>query len=128
MKDLQKMGGIAALYEAAAYVLGIVFFMFVIDYSGDVDPVQKVALLVDNQVSMFIMTLFVFVVFGFFLVILALALYDRLKAGSPAMAQTATVFGLIWAGLVIASGMIFIIGIIPDKLRKGEICQIEKIE
>jgi hypothetical protein len=57
------------------------------------------------------MTLFVFVVFSVFLVVLALALYDRLKAGSPAMAQTATVFGLIWAGLVIASGMIFIIGI-----------------
>jgi Domain of unknown function (DUF4386) len=29
-----------------------------------------------------------------------------LKAGAPAMAQTATAFGLIWAGLVIASGMV----------------------
>lgn len=104
------MGGIAALYEAAAYLVGIVFFIFVVDYSGVVDPVQTVALLVDNQVSMYIMTLFVFVVFGVFLVVLALALYDRLKASSPAMVQTATVFGLIWAGLVIASGMIFIIG------------------
>ncbi len=110
MKDLQKMGGIAALYQAAAYVLGIVFFIFLVDYSGDVDPVQKVALLVDNQVSMYIMTLFVFVVWGVFMVVLTLALYDRLKAGSPAMAQTATIFGLIWAGLVVASGMIFIIG------------------
>jgi hypothetical protein len=110
MNDLQKMGGIAALYEATAYVLGIVFFIFVVDYSGDVDPVQKVALLVDNQVSMVIMTLFVFVVFGVFLVILVLALYNRLKAGSPAIVQTATVFGFIWAGLVMASGMIFIIG------------------
>lgn len=110
MNDLQKMGGIAALYEAAAYVLGIVFFIFVVDYSGDVDPVQKVALLLDNQVSMYIMTLFVFVVFSIFLVILTLALYDRLKAGSPAIVQTATVFGFMWAGLVMASGMIFIIG------------------
>jgi hypothetical protein len=106
MKDLQKMGGIAALYQGAAYVLGIVFFVFLIDYSGDID----VASLVDNQVSMFIMTLLVFVVWGVFMVFLSLALHDRLKAGSPAMAQAATVFGLIWAGLVIASGMIFIIG------------------
>jgi len=104
------MGGIAALYEAAAYLVGMVGFLLVVDVSGVVDPVQKVALLVDNQVSMYIMTRFVFVVWGVFMVVLTLALYDRLKAGSPAMAQTAAVFGLIWAGLVIASGMIFIIG------------------
>ena len=104
------MGGNAALYEAAAYVLGIVFFIFVVDYSGVIDPVQKVALLVDNQAIMYIMNLIIYVVFGVFLVVLALALYDRLKASSPALVQTATVFGLIWAGLVIASGMIFIIG------------------
>ena len=110
MNSLQKMGGLAALYEAVAYVLGIVFFIFIVDYSADADPVQTVALLIDNQVSMTIMTLFVFVIFSVFLVVLALALYERLKDRSPAVAQTATVFGLIWAGLVVASGMIFIIG------------------
>ena len=30
----------------------------------------------------------------------------RLKAGSPAMVQTATAFGLIWAAVVIAVGML----------------------
>jgi hypothetical protein len=110
MKDLQKMGGIAALYEAAAYVLGIVFFIFLVDYSGDVDPAQKVALLMDNQVNMYIMNLVIYVIFGVVLVVLALALYDRLKVGSPTVMQTATAFGLIWAGVVIASGMIFNIG------------------
>ena len=49
-------------------------------------------------------------VLAVFLVVLSIALYERLKAVSPAIAQTATAFGLIWAGLVIASGMIFIIG------------------
>ena len=110
MKDFQKLGGIAALYEALAYVMGIVFYIFIVDYSSAVDPVQKVALLVDNPVSMYILTLFVYVVFGIFLVVLALALYERLKASSPAMMQTATVFGLFWALVVIASGMIFITG------------------
>ena len=110
MKDLQKMGGLAALYEAAAYVLGIVFFFFVVDYAGVVDPVQKVVLLADNQAAMTIMNLIIYVVFGVVLVVLALALYERLKAGSPAIMQTATAFGLIWAGVVIASGMIFNIG------------------
>jgi len=81
-----------------------------LDYSGVVEPAQKVALLVDNQVNMFILTLFVYVLFGIFLVILALALHERLKAKSPALMQTATVFGLFWALVVIASGMIYITG------------------
>jgi len=110
MNNSQKMGGIAALYMAAAYVLGIVGFKLVADYSAVVDPVAKVAFLGENQTIMYILHLLVYVVWGIFMVVLALALYERLKASSPAMAQTATVFGLIWAGLIIASGMIFNIG------------------
>jgi len=101
------MGGIAALYEAAAYIVGMVGFLLVVDVSGVVDPVQKVALMVDNQAFLYIMHLIVYVVWAVFLVVLALALYERLKAGSPAMMQTATVFGMIWATVIIASGMIY---------------------
>ena len=110
MKNLQKMGGIAALYMAAAYVLGFVGFKLAADYSSVVDLVEKVAFLVDNQAIMYILHLLVFVVWGVFLVVLVLALYERLKAGSRSMAQTAAAFGLIWATLVIASGMVFNIG------------------
>jgi hypothetical protein len=42
MKDLQKMGGIAALYAGAAYVVGMVGFLFVVNISDVVDPVQVV--------------------------------------------------------------------------------------
>jgi MFS family permease len=52
-----------------------------------------------------------YVAWGILLVVLALALYDLLKAGAPAVAQIATAIGLIWAGLVIASGMVAILGI-----------------
>jgi len=107
MKYSQKMGGIAALYEAAAYVVGMVFFLFVLDSLGAVQPAQKVALLVGNQVSMQIVILLTYVGFGALLVVLTLALHDRLQAGSPAIMQTATAFGLIWAGLLIASGMVY---------------------
>jgi hypothetical protein len=107
MKYSQKMGGIAALYEAAAYVLGMVFFLFAVDYPGAVQPAQKLALLVNNQLSMQTVTLLIYVAFGAFLVVLALALHSRLQAGSPAIMQTATAFGLIWAGLLIGSGMVF---------------------
>ncbi len=107
MKNLQKMGGVAALYEAAAYIVGIVGFLFVVDVSGVADPLQKVALMVDNLAFLYTMHLIVYVVWAVSLVVLALALYERLKAGSPAMVQTATVFGMIWATVIITSGTIY---------------------
>jgi hypothetical protein len=110
MKNLQKMGGIAALYSAAALLVAMVGFLLVLGTTSVVDPVQKVALLVDNQALMYILYLIGYVIWGIVLVPLALALYERLKAGSPAMMQTATAIGLIWACIVIASGQITNIG------------------
>ena len=39
-----------------------------------------------------------------------LELYERLKVASPAVMQSATAFGLIWATLVITAGMFANIG------------------
>ena len=110
ISDLQKLGGIAALIEAALYVTGFALFLTILDPSGYVGHVQQVAFLADNQVASYIANLLIYVVFGVVLVVLVLALHARLKNGSPAVMQTATAFGLIWAGLVIASGMIANIG------------------
>ena len=108
--DLQKLGGISALIEAALYVTGFAMFLTVLDPSGYEGHVQRVAFLADNQVASYIANLLIYVMFGVVLVVLVLALHARLKSGSPAIMQTATAFGLIWAGLVIASGMIANIG------------------
>jgi hypothetical protein len=116
MKNLQKMGGIAALYAAAATLIGLVGYLLVLGTLDDVDPVEKVASLVDNQAFIYILNLIVYVFWGFAVVVLALALYQRLKSGSPALALTATVIGLIWATVIIASGMIsnYGMGIVID--------------
>ena len=113
MNSLQKMGGIAALYMATAYVVGIILFLFVLDYPNIVDPAQKVALLVDKQLTIYAMNLILYVIFGVFLIVLVLALYERLKAGAPAMMKMAAVIGIIWAGSLIASGMVSNAGIAP---------------
>jgi hypothetical protein len=111
MMNLQKMGGIAALYEAAAYVVAMVGFLLVVDVSSVADPVEQVALLVENQTFLTILHLITYVIWGIFLVVLSLALYERLKEGSRTLAQMATAFGILWAGLVIASGTLFNVGV-----------------
>ncbi len=113
MKYLQKMGGLAALYLAVAYLIGIVLFLFVLDYLNIIEPAQKVALLVDKQMVIYVTNLLMYVIFGFFLVVLALPLYERLTAASPAIIRMATVIGIIWAGALIASGMVANAGIAP---------------
>lgn len=109
MKSLQKMGGVAALIDAATYLvsMGLLFTLLALmGSSTNLDFGQFMAFFIDNQTIVFIWHLLMYMVNGVFLVILALGLYDRLKGGSPAMAQTATVFGLIWAVFVFASGFI----------------------
>ena len=75
--------------------------------SSAVDPVAKVASLVNNHSAMQVIYLITYVVFGIVLSILALALHERLKPAAPALMQTATAVALIWAVLLVASGLVF---------------------
>ena len=106
MKSLQKFGGIAALYMALAHLTGIIVFIVVLDYINITNLAQKVAVNVANQAVVFSTNLLMYVLFGFFLVVLSLALYDRLKSGAPALMQVPAAIGIIWAGSLIASGMV----------------------
>jgi hypothetical protein len=104
---LHKVGGLAALYLAVAYVVAMPYFLLFVKYPDAKDPVDKVALLMDHHASMRAMYLVTYVVFGIVLAVLSLRLYSRLKDGASALAQAAAVVGLIWAVVLVASGMIF---------------------
>jgi hypothetical protein len=100
-------GGIAALYLALAYLLAIPFFLLVVDYQSVTEPARRVALLASHRWSMHGVYLVTYVIFGIALSIVALALYNRLKTAAPALMQVATVVGLLWAFVLVASGMVF---------------------
>ena len=89
-------------------MIGIGMFATMLsDYAtGDPTPGESVEFLVDNEAALYVWQLITLIVFSIVLVPLTLALHERLRAGSPALAQTATAFGLIWAGLLLAGGMI----------------------
>ena len=88
MNDQQKVGGVSALIAAATWVFGMVLLFTVLApfATGDVKP----GFLADNQAIIYVWNTIIYLVFGVFLVVLLLALHERLKAGSPAMVQTAT--------------------------------------
>jgi hypothetical protein len=103
----QKVGGLAALYLALAYVVAMPYFLVFVKYPSVADPVEKLALLVGNHGSMTVMYLITYVIFGIVLAVLALALYARLRDGAPILTQAATAVGLLWAVVLVAGGMIF---------------------
>lgn len=107
MKRLQRLGGIAALYTAIAYIVAIPYFLVVVDYPSVVDPLQKVIMLKDNYMSMFAMHVIVYEFFGIGLIVLGLALYYRLKGETPALAPIGAALALVWACLLLGSSMVF---------------------
>jgi Domain of unknown function (DUF4386) len=112
MKHSQKMGGIAALIGAATNFLGAVVYATLLVPKGfgstNPDPSRIVALLAGNQATMRLWYQIIWLAFGVCLIFLSLALYERLKAGSPVLAQAVTIFTLIWAVLVIVMGTLAI--------------------
>jgi hypothetical protein len=120
VKNVQKIGGFAALYLAAAYAIGILLFLVVLDYPHIVEPAQRVALLIDKPMVIYLTNLLLYVIFGVFLVVVALALYERLQVVASTIMRMATAIGLIWAGMLIASGMIANTGIAPTVALYGK--------
>lgn len=114
MNGLQRMGGVAALIAGATFVAGFALLFALLAPAGylatDADPLRNAAFLADNEAVMYLWYLTIYVVFGVFLIVLSLALHERLEDRSPAMARISAAFGLIWAGLVIASGMVANVG------------------
>lgn len=111
MAGRQRIGGIAALAAAAAIVVGLAMYATLLsDYTtGDDEPAESVAFIADHYAIMYVWNLIVMVAFGALLVPLALALHERLRAGSTAIAQSATAFALIWATLLVGAGMVTMI-------------------
>jgi hypothetical protein len=120
MNNLQKTGGIAALFHAAAYVVGSVLGVTLIFPHLSAGPGQYMAFVAGNQAVVYLWNLSCYWAAAVALVVLALALYERLKAGSPALAQTATIFGFIWAALIIGSANLMLrdVGVIAELYGK----------
>jgi len=104
---LQKLGGFAAIYGAVVYLLAIIIFLVVLDYPNISDPADKLSMIIENQRLVITLRWLSYVLFGLALVVLSFALYEKIDLKDSSMMKIATLFALIWATLLIASGLIF---------------------
>ena len=105
--------GVAALVEALTFIVGFALYATLLSNytTGDPTAAESAAFLAEHETTFYLWNIVIFIVFGIVLVVLGLGLHEMLRGGAPALAQVATAFALIWAGLVIATGMIANIGI-----------------
>ncbi|HEY8594169.1 MAG TPA: DUF4386 family protein [Devosiaceae bacterium] len=114
MSTLHKWGVLSAFAAAATYVFGFALLFTALAPSGygmaDADPARIVAFIAANTGLITVWNLVIYVVNGFLLAILAIVFADRFKPLAPALGQAALVFGVLWATLVVAAGMIGNVG------------------
>jgi hypothetical protein len=111
MKNLQKLAGVSAISEALIYVSAFIYFGAFWSYPSAGSATEKMAYMAENHLIFSSINFLMYVVFGVLLAVLVIGLHERLKdTKNPAMA-IGSLFGAIWVGLVIASGMISNIGL-----------------
>ena len=112
MKTLQKVGGIAALICVATYLLamGLAATLLTPMFDNALPYDQFIAFYLPHQSLVFVWHFTMYLVNGTFLALLKLALYQHIKTNTPALSLVSACFGLLWTGLVFASGFISLYG------------------
>ncbi len=110
MKDFQKVGGVGAFLQAAFFVMLFVYIFVVLPSQGLAgptalnDPAKALPFAANSPILSLVNLIFVPLVIGIILVVLAL--YERLQAGSPGVVRIATAAGLVATALFLARAMI----------------------
>ena len=107
---LLKTSCISALSAGAIYIIGfLVLFTSMAPLMDEASSTTtKLAFLLDNQVLFQSWILLIYVVFG---VILVFIVQGVSYLATSWLSSTGAIFGYIWSGLVIASGMVAIVGL-----------------
>jgi len=97
-----------SFYMATGYIAGI--FIFILDYPN-IEPDKRIYLLSAYTSLHYFINLILYILFGFSLVLFSIP--ENLKEGNMLLVKASVIIGIIWAGLLIASGMVANAGIAP---------------
>jgi len=111
-KKIQLLGGVASIANALIYITAFIFYAGIFVYPAeDASAAEELKFLSDNLGTLSVLNLISYVLFGILLAVLVVAIHERLKNSTPIFSRLTSAFGIIWVGLVIASGMIANIGL-----------------
>lgn len=106
-----RLAGAAAIGMAATYVLGFAYFGAFWAYPAEAPPADRMAYLAEHRASVSLAYAWIYLAFGVLLSVLVVRLHERLAGAHATLTRVATLFGAVWVGLVIASGMLLTTGV-----------------
>ncbi|MBN2864034.1 MAG: hypothetical protein JXN62_12780, partial [Bacteroidales bacterium] len=111
-RTLQRAGGISALVSTFSYIVGIGLWATFLTPLGDPDIsiTDYVGFSISHKALIFIWNFLIYIVHGGSLIILIIALQERLKNTGPHLAKIASGFGFVWTGFILLSGFITLSG------------------
>lgn len=109
---MQTAGSIAAFMAAATFLfaMGLAFTVMAPMADPAIHFETYFAFHAAHKTLIYIWHFAMYLVNGVCLVILAVALYERMHVAAPAIMKVATLLGLMWASFVILSGLIVLYG------------------
>ncbi|WP_444919457.1 hypothetical protein ACJJID_10585 [Microbulbifer sp. CnH-101-G] len=108
---MNRIAGVSAIGMGLIYIAAFIFFGLFWAFPSAGSPVEKMRFLEENQLLFNIVYTLMYLVFAVLLGCLVVGLYEELKNKNAGLTILASLFGAIWVGLVIASGMIANIGL-----------------
>jgi len=103
---MSRIGGWAGIGAAITYLVGFALAGTLLADTVGMAAAEYVAFLADNEAIMYVWSTIIYIINGALLAALVVAVSARLAPRTPDVARIAGAIGLIWAGLVIAAGMV----------------------
>ena len=111
-KRFQNVGGFCSILLGIIYIIAFIVYGGILDYPNtNATEIERLNFLSDNYLILSTINLISYVLFGILLAVLVVSIHQRIKDYLPNLSLLTSVFGIIWVGLVIASGMIANIGL-----------------
>lgn len=108
---LRRCGGVAAISMALCYLAVALIFFGVLSQPEHASPVQKIQYAAQHYVLISLGYAIGYLVFGFLLAVMVIAIAQQLPQPHAALLQIASLFGKVWVVLMMASGMIALLGL-----------------
>ena len=110
-KNIGIIGALSAFYLALSYLSGIVIFLIVLKYQGITNPLDKLVILNVNRFTIFLTNILMYILFGPVFILFILSLKYKFENTKCILLDFSTIIGYIWAGSLVASGMVANAGI-----------------
>lgn len=107
------IGGISGIIEAILYIFGFILLFSILQPTIDETKsgIDKLKFIIEHKNIYQSWIILIYVVFGIVLIPLTIAISERFNEQPTIWTKATPIFGFIWSGLVIASGMIIIVGL-----------------